>query len=187
MAAEYKKFGITGLDGCGFGPSITVGGIDVKLVDVAYAYSVFAANGVMRGVPTRLTLDQGNRKLDPVSVLQVTKQDGEVLYPKTEDHRVKVQEERVVEPQNAYQITSTSPTRARSASRTAAAPPSIGRTWGVKTGTSERSRDSRAIGETWTYGYTPDLVAGVWAGNADNSPSTTSSRPRSPTAPSATS
>jgi membrane carboxypeptidase/penicillin-binding protein PbpC len=40
----------------------------------------------------------------------------------------------------------------------------------VKTGTSEPFEDSHAIGETWTYGYTPDLVAGVWAGNADNSP-----------------
>ncbi len=40
----------------------------------------------------------------------------------------------------------------------------------MKTGTSEPFEDSRAIGETWTYGYTPDLVAGVWAGNSDNSP-----------------
>jgi membrane carboxypeptidase/penicillin-binding protein PbpC len=47
---------------------------------------------------------------------------------------------------------------------------SIGRQWGVKTGTSEPYENSRAIGETWTYGYTPDLVAGVWAGNSDNSP-----------------
>ena len=47
---------------------------------------------------------------------------------------------------------------------------SIGRTWGVKTGTSEPYEDSSAIGETWTYGYTPDLVTGVWAGNSDNSP-----------------
>ena len=30
--------------------------------------------------------------------------------------------------------------------------------------------DSRAIGDTWAFGYTPDLVAGVWTGNADNSP-----------------
>src|SRR5438445_7384941 len=47
---------------------------------------------------------------------------------------------------------------------------SIGRPWGVKTGTSEPYEDSHAIGETWTYGYTPDLVTGVWNGNADNSP-----------------
>ena len=34
----------------------------------------------------------------------------------------------------------------------------------VKTGTSTDYRDN------WTVGYTPDLVVGVWAGNADNEP-----------------
>ncbi len=170
VAAEYKKFGITGLDGRGFGPSITVGGIDVKLVDVAYAYSVLAANGVMRGVPTSLTLDEGNRKLDPVSILQITRQNGDVLYPQTEDHRVKVQEEKVVEPQNAYQITSILSDPSAFCITYGCGALTIGRPWGVKTGTSEPFEDSRDIGETWTYGYTPDLVVGVWAGNADNSP-----------------
>ena len=33
-----------------------------------------------------------------------------------------------------------------------------------KTGTSQDSRDA------WFIGYTPDLVAGVWLGNDDNSP-----------------
>jgi membrane peptidoglycan carboxypeptidase len=170
VAAEYKKFGITGLDGRSFGPSITVGGIDVKLVDVTYAYSVLAANGVMRGVPTRLTLDAGNRTLDPVSILQITRQDGTVLYPQTEDHRVKVQEEKVVEPQTAYQITSILSDPSAFCITYGCGALSIGRPWGVKTGTSDPFEDPLAIGETWTYGYTPDLVAGVWAGNADNSP-----------------
>ena len=170
VAAEYKKFGITGLDGRSFGPSITVGGIDVKLVDVTYAYSVFAANGVMRGVPTRLTLEQGNRKLDPVSILQITRQDGSVLYPQTEDHRVKVQEEKIVEPQSAYQITSIISDPSSFCITYGCGALSIGRPWGVKTGTSEPFENSHAIGETWTYGYTPDLVAGVWAGNSDNAP-----------------
>ncbi|OGJ44508.1 hypothetical protein A2307_06240 [Candidatus Peregrinibacteria bacterium RIFOXYB2_FULL_33_20] len=34
----------------------------------------------------------------------------------------------------------------------------------VKTGTSQKFRD------TWTIGYTPDFLVGVWVGNADNSP-----------------
>ena len=33
-----------------------------------------------------------------------------------------------------------------------------------KTGTSQDSRDA------WFIGYTPDLVAGIWFGNDDNSP-----------------
>lgn len=35
---------------------------------------------------------------------------------------------------------------------------------GAKTGTTEKFNDA------WTMGFTPDIVAGVWAGNNDNSP-----------------
>jgi membrane peptidoglycan carboxypeptidase len=44
----------------------------------------------------------------------------------------------------------------------------------VKTGTSEpfdpRGPNRGKIGETWAFGYTPDLVVGIWAGNSDNAP-----------------
>ena len=40
----------------------------------------------------------------------------------------------------------------------------IGRPAAVKTGTTTDFRDN------WTVGYTPNLVVGVWVGNADNSP-----------------
>ena len=83
---------------------------------------------------------------------------------------MKVQEEKVVEPQNAYQITSILSDPSAFCITYGCGALSIGRPWGVKTGTSEPFEDSRDIGETWTYGYTPDLVVGVWAGNADNSP-----------------
>jgi len=46
----------------------------------------------------------------------------------------------------------------------------------VKTGTSEpydpNGPDRGKIGETWAFGYTPDIVVSVWAGNADNAPLT---------------
>jgi membrane peptidoglycan carboxypeptidase len=170
VVSEYKKFGMTTLDGHSYGPSVTIGGVDIKLFDVAYAYTVLANNGVMRGMPTRLSLDEGNRKLDPVTILQITKSDGEVLYPTTDDHRVKVQEERVVSPQYAYMINSILSDPNAFCITYGCGALSIGRPWGVKTGTSEPFENSHAIGETWTYGYTPDLVTGVWAGNADNSP-----------------
>ncbi|MEX2245279.1 MAG: transglycosylase domain-containing protein [Dehalococcoidia bacterium] len=170
VVAAYKKFGMTSLDGGSYGPSVTIGGVDVKLLDVTYAYSVLAANGIMRGTPTTLGLEEGNRKLDPVSILQITRADGSVLYPETEDHRVKVQEERVVDAQYAYMINNILSDPSAFCITYGCGALSIGRPWGVKTGTSEPYENSRAIGETWTYGYTPDLVAGVWAGNSDNSP-----------------
>ncbi len=170
VVAEYKKFGLTTLDGHTYGPSVTLGGVDIKLRDVVYAYTVLASNGIMRGTPTDLALEDGNRKLDPVSILQITRSDNSVLYPTTSDHRVQVQEEKVVDPQHAYMITSILSDPSAFCITYGCGALSIGRPWGVKTGTSEPFEDSRAIGETWTYGYTPDLVAGVWAGNADNSP-----------------
>ena len=170
VVSEYKKFGMTTLDGHTYGPSVTLGGVDINLYDVTYGYSVFAANGVMRGVPTTKSLDAGNRKLDPVKILQITRQDGKVLYPDTEDHRVKVQEERVVDGAYAYQIQSILSDGNNFCLTYGCGALSIGRTWGVKTGTSEPYENSKAIGETWTYGFTPDLVTGVWAGNSDNTP-----------------
>lgn len=170
---EYKKFGMTTLDGKTYGPSVTLGGVDIDLLDVTYAYSVLAANGTMRGVPTIKTFEdtEHNRKLDPVSILQITRaSDNSVLYPNTEDHRVQVQEQQVISPQTAYQIQSILSDPNAFCITYGCGALSIGRQWGVKTGTSEPYEDSHAIGETWTYGFTPDLVAGVWAGNAGNEP-----------------
>lgn len=169
----YKRFGMTTVDPeGGYGPAITLGGIDVTLADVTYAYTVFANNGVMRGVPTTSDYGDGGRTLDPVSILQVTREiDNKVLYPEnTEDNRVKVQETRVIDAQYAYMINNILSDPNSHCITYGCNTLTIGRPWGVKTGTSEPFENSRAIGETWTYGYTPDLVAGVWAGNADNSP-----------------
>ena len=106
-----------------------------------------------------------------MTILQVTRANGDVLYPHdTPDHRVQVQEEQVVSPQTAYQITSILSDPSAFCITYGCGALTIGRPWGVKTGTSEPYEDSNDIGETWTYGYTPDLVAGVWAGNSDNSP-----------------
>ena len=170
VVETYKKFGMTSLDDKGYGPSVTLGGVDVSLVDVTYAYTVLANNGVMRGTATSKSLDEGNRKLDPVSILQITRQDGTVLYPDTPDHRVQVKEEQVVPPQISYMITSILSDPNAHCITYGCGTLTIGRPWGVKTGTSEPFEELKAIGETWTYGYTPELVAGVWAGNSDNSP-----------------
>jgi membrane peptidoglycan carboxypeptidase len=40
----------------------------------------------------------------------------------------------------------------------------------VKTGTSEPYVNNHYIGDTWTFGYTPDVAVGVWVGNTDNHP-----------------
>ncbi|HXK34465.1 MAG TPA: transglycosylase domain-containing protein [Dehalococcoidia bacterium] len=167
----YRRFGMTGIDGENYGPSITIGGIDIKLIDVAYAYTVFANNGVMRGVPTPNDYGEGYRDLDPVKILQVVREsDQQVLYPETDDNRVKVEERRIIDAGHAFMINDILSDPNAFCITYGCGALSIGREWAVKTGTSEPYENSSAIGETWTYGYTPELVAGVWAGNADNSP-----------------
>ena len=171
VVSEYKKFGITGLnDGNSYGPSVTIGGVDVKLSDVTYAYSVLAADGVMRGVPATGQAASAERSLNPVTILKVERADGKIIYPTTSDHRVHAEERRVVDSQYAYMINSILSDGNNFCLTYGCNALNIGRQWAVKTGTSEPFENSTAIGDTWTYAYTPDLVTGAWFGNADNSP-----------------
>ena len=161
-----KKMGLTELTGS-YGPSFTIGGVDVKLVDMVFGYSVFANNGVMRGVPTVLDLPEGDRTLDPVSILHVEDSEGNVLFD-ANDQR---QDLPIIPAEYAYLITSIlSDPQAQCLTFGCGGLSIPGQQAAIKTGTSEPYEDSHAIGDTWAMGYTPNLVVGVWAGNADNSP-----------------
>jgi membrane peptidoglycan carboxypeptidase len=163
IVATAKRMGITTLTGS-YGPSITIGGVDVNVLDMTYGYSVFANNGVMKGMPSILDLPEGNRPLDPIAILKVENSKGEVIY---EPDR---QEERVAPAEYAYLVTNVLSDPQAQCATFGCGGLSIGRTAAIKTGTSEPYENSHAIGDTWALGYTPDLAAGVWAGNADNSP-----------------
>ena len=165
--AVYKQVGMTTLDNpLGYGPSLTLGGVDITLEDVTLAYSVLANLGVMRGQEAIEGYDPGERTIDPVALLQVTDADGAVLYEFGEPS-----ERRVVGANFAYLVTSILSDQNTQCITFGCGELGLpGRASAQKTGTSEPFVDSRAIGDTWAFGYTPDLVAGVWAGNADNSP-----------------
>ena len=62
-----------------YGLSLTLGGGEVWLLDMVYAYSVFANGGVMMGQPTD-NPRPGFRELDPVSILRVVDPAGNVLF-----------------------------------------------------------------------------------------------------------
>ena len=164
-----KQVGFTTLDDRGYGPSLTLGGVEVTLEDATIGYSVLANQGIMRGQEALVPHDPDERKLDPVSILKVTDHDGNVLYEFTGP-----QERRVVPSNFAYlptNILSNNENRCITFSGCGASL-NILRPAAAKTGTSEPFENSRKIGETWTFGYTPDLVVGIWAGNADNAPIT---------------
>jgi len=136
-------------------------------VDMVFGYSVFANGGVMRGVPTVLDLPEGNRELDPVSILRVEDSEGNVLFD-ANDQR---QDIPIIPPEYAYLISNIlSDPQAQCATFGCGGLSIPGQQAAIKTGTSEPYEDSHAIGDTWAMGYTPNLVVGVWAGNADNSP-----------------
>jgi 1A family penicillin-binding protein len=162
MLATAHRFGITDLrQPERYGLSVTLGGGEVKLLDLTYAYAGFANGGQQVGaeVPSDAR-EQGFRQFNPVSILKVTDSAGKVLY----DYAPKGTQ--VEDPRLAYQITSIlSDDKARQPTYGANSPLVLpGRPAAVKTGSTDEYRDS------WVVGYTPDLVTGVWVGNSDNSP-----------------
>lgn len=149
------KMGITSLNEPGrYGPALTLGGGEVKLLDHTYAYSVFANNGLMVGMPTVEDLPSGYRQLDPVAILKVENAAGTVLYEYTGADSLQV-----VPAAYAYLITDI---LSKSAIQWSGL--TISRPAASKTGTSEEFRDAIVMG------YSPDRAVGVWMGNADNSP-----------------
>lgn len=128
------------------GLSLPLGGAEVRLIDEAVAYSVFASGGY---------------RIDPVSILTVKNTKGSVLYQhKPNSPRA------VLDASIAYIISSIlSDNDARKeefGSNSYLVIP--GRTVAAKTGTTDDKRDN------WTSGYTKDRVVITWVGNNDNSP-----------------
>jgi membrane peptidoglycan carboxypeptidase len=165
--ATAKAMGITTLDR-DLGPALTLGGVDVKLLDLVYGYSTFANNGVMAGTQTAQWLPAGNRSLDPNPVLRVVNHRGEILLDNTLPEYATA-----IGPEYAYMITEIlSEDRNRQITYGRGSNLNIpGHRVAVKTGTSEPYDDKRRlIGDTWTVGYTPDIAVGVWVGNTDNTP-----------------
>jgi membrane peptidoglycan carboxypeptidase len=149
------KMGITSLNEPGrYGPALTLGGGEVKLLDHTYGYSVFANNGLMVGMPTVEDLPSGYRQFDPVAILKVENALGTVLYEYKGADSLQV-----VPAPYAYLITDI-----LSKSGIQWSLLTISRPAAAKTGTSEGFRDSLVMG------YTPDRAVGVWMGNADSTP-----------------
>ncbi len=138
-----------------YGLSLTLGGGEVRLVDLAGAYAIFA---------------NGGTRVDPYAIERVTTLDGEEIWnhasgasgddPGPAADRARVLDERV-----AFLITNIlSDDVARQPAFGQGSSLNIGRPAAAKTGTTTDWRDN------WTVGYTPEVVTGVWVGNADNTP-----------------
>ncbi|NDJ78189.1 MAG: PBP1A family penicillin-binding protein [Chloroflexi bacterium] len=128
-----------------FDLSLTLGGGEVRLLELTAAYGALANSGF---------------RVEPSYILEVRARDGELLY----EWEPPEQSTPVIDPRVAFLITDIlSDNEARMPSFGPASALSLGRPGAAKTGTTTDFRDN------WTVGYTPNLVAGVWVGNADNS------------------
>ncbi len=145
LIAFARRLGITTLTQNDYGLALTLGGGEVTLFEMTSAFSVFANNGA---------------KVEPVAITRIEDHDGNVIF------EAKPQEsDQVMRAEHAYLISSI-------LSDSAARAPMFGTNSilnlsfpaAAKTGTTNEYRDN------WTIGYTPDLVTGVWVGNADNTP-----------------
>ncbi len=147
MINTARDLGITSLnEPHRYGLSLTLGGGEVKLIDMMGVYGTFSQTGM---------------HYTPQPILAITNSNGKVV----EDNQTP-QGKRVLDPAIAYMITDI---LADNKARTPAfGPDSLlkipGFTVANKTGTTNNKRDN------WTFGYTPDFVVGVWVGNFDNSP-----------------
>jgi membrane carboxypeptidase/penicillin-binding protein len=158
------RMGINTLDkGLDFyGLSLTLGGGEVHLIDMAYAFSVFANGGKMYGelVPASQQRE-GYRELNPVAILAVYDRDGNPLYQYTQP-----ESRDILDPRLAYlmnSILSDRQARYGAFSKPNQLELSGDRPAAAKTGTTDNYKDA------WTIGYTPQLSVGVWVGNSDNS------------------
>lgn len=150
-----------------YGPAIAVGGANVTLLEQSLAYATLANNGDMIGVPALEDYGSGMRTIDPVSILKVADKDGKMVY------RAERTDEQVVPAADAWDITSIlSNCKNRYLIWACGSTLDLadGRPSAVKTGTQQGYEDISQIIGTWAMGYTPDLVTGVWIGNADNAP-----------------
>ena len=157
------SMGITSLNAGNYGLSLTLGGGEVKLIDMVYAFAVLDNMGRMIGQPIPAGEQRlGYRALDPVAILRVEDRAGEVLYEYNQP-----QQQEIVTPQLAFLINdmlSDRNARCQGFGCPNALELPDNRPAAVKTGTTNDFRDA------WTVGYTPQLVTGIWVGNSDNAP-----------------
>lgn len=126
------------------GLSMALGGAEVKLLELASAYSAFANSGT---------------KVTPIAILKIMDRQGKTIYENKPVGSVKVLDEKV-----AFLVNSVlSDNNARLLTFSANSYLNLGsRAVAVKTGTTNDLRDN------WTIGWTKDTIVGVWVGNNDN-------------------
>ena len=128
-----------------YGLALVLGGGEVRLLEMTSAYGTFAAEGVRH---------------PSTGVLTVTDRNGKVLET-WQDNQIQVLPKNVALTMSSMLSDNPARTPTFGANSALYFPD---RQVAAKTGTTNNFKDS------WTVGYTPSLVAGVWMGKNDNTP-----------------
>ncbi|MQC26937.1 MAG: hypothetical protein DWG76_05765 [Chloroflexi bacterium] len=145
LVAFAHRMGITDLNEPDYGLSLTLGGGEVKLLDLANAFAIFANEG---------------QRVSPLAITKIVDHEGNIVFEADMP-----EPEQVIRPEHAYLISSIlSDNQARTPSFGSNSVLNLPFEVAAKTGTTNDFRDN------WTLGYTPDVVVGVWVGNPDFTP-----------------
>jgi membrane carboxypeptidase/penicillin-binding protein PbpC len=146
MFTTASRLGITTLTNPDeYDLSLALGGGAVKLIELTAAYGAFSNGGF---------------RVYPYAIQEITDPEGNLLFSADPAPQVRILDERL-----AWLVTDIlSDNEARYIGFGRNSILRLDRPAAVKTGTTTNFHDN------WTVGYTPDLVVGVWAGNADYQP-----------------
>ncbi len=159
MIASASAFGLDTLkDASLYGLSLTLGGGEIRMTDMAEAFGVFANAGIRK---------------DLVSILKVVDKNGKELFVHEDPNlnrdipsQLLLRGPRVITPETAFLIShmlldNNARAEAFGTNSTLVIP---GHAVSVKTGTTDDLRDN------WTIGFTPQILVAAWVGNNNNSP-----------------
>lgn len=159
MVASASAFGLTTIQNPdNYGLSLTLGGGEVRMVDMAEAFGIFANGGIKKSL---------------VAIRKVIDRDGKVISEYTDPNLDKeipsqllLTGPRVLSNETTFIIShilldNNARTEAFGSNSELVIP---GHAVSVKTGTTDDLRDN------WTIGYTPAVLVTTWVGNNDNTP-----------------
>lgn len=165
FVASASAFGINSFkDSRNYGLSLTLGGGEVTMVEMATAFSVFANRGKSKTLNGILKIEDKNRK-----ILYEFKDNNfvkDIHQPLKYPNFLAIDGTRAISEDTSFLIShilldNNARSNAFGSSSLLTIPK---KTVSVKTGTTDDKKDN------WTIGYTPNFLTVVWVGNNDNTP-----------------
>lgn len=151
-------------DPSNYGLSLTLGGGEVRMTEMAQAFSSFANHGIPKKLKSILKVEDRNGKI--LYEFKDTNFIKDVRKPLKNPNFLAITGQKAISQESAFIISHILlDNNARSpafGSNSLLVVP--GHAVSVKTGTTDDKRDN------WTIGYTPNFMTTVWVGNNDNSP-----------------